>query len=129
MNDLSAVGSEKYLPKTREEYIAQYCFKLPGLATQMEDFVGEYMQHIEGVLEHEKKEEVKKKAANTRRINSNATLIMKLLRLTIFRDVPQIMNDLDITEEDAASALQVLMVSRKIRRSVMGDREVYNLMK
>lgn len=114
---------------TQAEMIAQYCFKLPGLATQMEDFVGEYMQHIEGVLEHEKKEEVKKKAANTRRINSNATLIMKLLRLTIFRDVPQIMNDLDISEEDAVSALQVLMVSRKIRRSVMGDREVYNLMK
>jgi hypothetical protein len=129
MNDISASGIDSGNPQTRVEYIAQYCFKLPGLATQIEDFVGMYMQEREGMYERQKKEEIREKARNTAKMRTDATRVLKLLRLTIFQDANKIAEALMIEKPSLDIVLNNLMTSRRIKRVTMGGRDVYCLMK
>jgi hypothetical protein len=129
MNDINASGIDSGNPQTRVEYIAQYCFKLPGLATQIEDFVGMYMQEREGMYERQKKEEIREKARNTAKMRADATRVLKLLRLTIFRDAEKIAENLMIDRPSLDIVLNNLMTSRRIKRVSMGGRDVYHLLK
>ena len=129
MNDINASDIDSGNPQTRVEYIAQYCFKLPGLATQIEDFVGMYMQEREGMYERQKKEEIREKARNTAKMRTDATRVLKLLRLTIFQDANKIAEALMIEKPSLDIVLNNLMTSRRIKRVTMGGRDVYCLMK
>lgn len=112
---------------TQAEMISQHCFRMPGLATKIEDFVGTYMQRREGAYEREKKEQERAKALHTRKRREDGTRVLKLLRATIFREAGQIAEELSMEREHANDIILDLLTARKIRRNLMGSREVYSL--
>ena len=111
------------------EVISQNCFQMPGMATKIEDFVGAYMYHREGAYERALKEQVREKALHTRRRREDGTRVLKLLRLTVFRSVSQITEALSMDRGHANDIILDLITARKIRRVVMGGKDVYCLMK
>jgi hypothetical protein len=126
---MADVNRGQYKPERREEYIAQYCFRLPGLASQIEDFVGHYMLLAEGAYERAMKEQAREKAIHTRKLREDSARVLKLLRLNIFREEAQIAESLSMDREHVAKVLTNLSVARKVRRVAMGGRFVYHLVK
>lgn len=112
---------------TQAEMISQHCFKMPRLATKIEDFVGTYMQKREGAYERDRKEQERAKALHTRKRREDGTRVLKLLRATIFKDVNQIAEELSMDREHANNIVLDLITARRIRRNLMGGREVYSL--
>jgi hypothetical protein len=129
MNNLSNTNDAVAPTLTQAEMISQHCFRMPGLATKIEDFVGRYMQQREGAYERDKKEQERAKALHTRKRREDGTRVLKLLRVTIFRDAGQIAEALSMDREHAHNIILDLLTARKIRRQVMGGRDVYCLMK
>lgn len=129
MNNLAAIPQNSGAPLTHAEMIAQHCFRMPGLATKIEDFVGEYMYHKEGAFERDKIEQARAKAIYTRRRREDGTRVLKLLRTTIFRDASQIAEALSMERDHVDNILLDLMTSRKVRRTAMGGKDVYCLTK
>lgn len=112
---------------SKAETIARNCFQLPRLATDIEGFVGRYMQEKEGAYEREKKEQERQKALELRRRKDDAERILKLISITIYRDAEQISKSLPMDRARVNDALLDLITARKIRRTVVGGREVYCL--
>jgi hypothetical protein len=129
MNNLSNTNDAVAPTLTQAEMISQHCFRMPGLATKIEDFVGRYMQQREGAYERDKKEQERAKALHTRKRREDGTRVLKLLRVTIFRDAGQIAEALSMDREHANNIILDLLTARRIRRQVMGGRDVYCLMK
>jgi hypothetical protein len=109
--------------------ISQHCFRMPSLATKIEDFVGKYMQLREGAYERDRKEQERAKALHTRKRREDGTRVLKLLRVTIFRDAGQIAEALSMDREHADNIILDLLTARRIRRQAMGERDVYCLMR
>ena len=114
---------------TQAEMISQHCFKMPRLATKIEDFVGRYMHEREGAYEREKKEQARAKALHTRKRREDGTRVLKLLRTMIFREASQIADALSMDREHVNDILLDLMTARKIRRTSIAGRDVYCLAK
>jgi hypothetical protein len=129
MNDLSNTSEPVAKPLTQAEMISQHCFRMPSLATKIEDFVGRYMQQREGAYERDRREQERAKALHTRKRREGGTRVLKLLRVTIFRDAGQIAEALSMDREQADNIILDLLTARRIRRQVMGDRDVYCLMR
>lgn len=129
MNNLSNTNDVVAPPLTQAEMISQHCFRMPNLATKIEDFVGRYMQKREGAYERDKKEQERAKALHTRKRREDGTRVLKLLRVTIFRDAGQIAEALSMEGDHASNIILDLLTARRIRRQVMGGRDVYCLMK
>lgn len=129
MNDLSNTSGAVAKPLTQAEMISQHCFRMPSLATKIEDFVGKYMHRREGAYERDRKEQERAKALHTRKRREDGTRVLKLLRATIFRDAGQIADELSMDREHANNIILDLLTARRIRRQVMGDRDVYCLMR
>jgi hypothetical protein len=115
--------------KNRDECIAQNCFQMPRLATEMEDFVGTYMQQREGVFEREMRDKEREKALYTRKRREDGSRVLKLLRATIFCDTKKISEALSMDTDHTNNILLDLIISRKVRRVSMGGRDVYCLTK
>jgi hypothetical protein len=126
MNENIAIEDQ---PLTQAEMISQHCFRMPSLATKIEDFVGKYMQLREGAYERDRKEQERAKALHTRKRREGGTRVLKLLRVTIFRDAGQIAEALSMDREQADNIILDLLTARRIRRQAMGDRDVYCLMR
>jgi hypothetical protein len=126
MNENIAIEDQ---PLTQAEMISQHCFRMPSLATKIEDFVGRYMQQREGAYERDRREQERAKALHTRKRREGGTRVLKLLRVTIFRDAGQIAEALSMDREQADNIILDLLTARRIRRQVMGDRDVYCLMR
>jgi len=129
MNNLSNTNDVAAPTLTQAEMISQHCFRMPNLATKIEDFVGRYMQKREGAYERDKKEQERAKALHTRKRREDGTRVLKLLRVTIFRDADQIAEALSMERDHAGNIILDLLTARRIRRQVMGGRDVYCLMK
>jgi len=129
MNNLSNTNDVAAPTLTQAEMISQHCFRMPNLATKIEDFVGRYMQKREGAYERDKKEQERAKALHTRKRREDGTRVLKLLRVTIFRDADQIAEALSMERDHASNIILDLLTARRIRRQVMGGRDVYCLMK
>lgn len=129
MNDLSVSSVTESRPMTQAEMIAQHCFRMPGLATKIEEFVGDYMQRKEGAYERDKKEQERAKAIHTRKRRDDGTRVLKLLRITIFREAGQIAEALSMDIQHVNDILLDLMTARKVRRVAMYGRDVYCLSK
>ena len=129
MNDLSNTSEALAKPLTQAEMISQHCFRMPTLATKIEDFVGKYMQLREGAYERDRKEQERAKALHTRKRREDGTRVLKLLRVTIFRDAGQIAEALSMDREHADNIILDLLTARRIRRQAMGERDVYCLMR
>ena len=126
MNENIAIEDQ---PLTQAEMISQHCFRMPSLATKIEDFVGKYMQLREGAYERDRKEQERAKALHTRKRREGGTRVLKLLRVTIFRDAGQIAEALSMDREQADNIILDLLTARRIRRQAMGERDVYCLMR
>jgi len=129
MNTLSDTNDVVAPTLTQAEMISQHCFRMPNLATKIEDFVGRYMQKREGAYERDKKEQERAKALHTRKRREDGTRVLKLLRVTIFRDADQVAEALSMERDHADNIILDLLTARKIRRQVMGGRDVYCLMR
>ena len=129
MKNLNTSNDAINEPLSPAEMIAQHCFRMPGLATKIEEFVGAYMHHREGAYERDKKEQERAKALHTRKRREDGTRVLKLLRTTVFREASQIAEALSMDREHANNIILDLMTARKIRRVTMGGRDVYCLMK
>jgi hypothetical protein len=126
MNENIAIEDQ---PLTQAEMISQHCFRMPSLATKIEGFVGKYMQRREGAYERDRREQERAKALHTRKRREGGTRVLKLLRVTIFRDAGQIAEALSMDREQADNIILDLLTARRIRRQAMGDRDVYCLMR
>lgn len=129
MSDLSSNYTAEKKPLTKSEMIAQHCFRMPALATKIEGFVGKYMLNMEGAYERDKKEQQRAKALHTRKRREDGTRVLKLLRITIFREAGQIAEDLSMDIQHVNDILIDLMTTRKVRRVAMYGRDVYCLSK